>query len=184
LSMASKIKERGIISMVCFIELRSILGPSLELKTPQQTWKKTYFLFVENWKLELWAGWYQKTQVFNESQVFNVVPSDAISLLSNFIVCCTTSSYRLVFLCAECLIAWSAPPCHALATQFPEFSSTSKISSRLLHRCPLLAVAGLLTHVLKLGVVYYTLIGAARVWISDSISLNNSLLWQKKLLNY
>lgn len=83
-------------------------------------------------------------------------------------------------MCRICLIAWSAPPCHALATQFPECSSTSKISSRLLNRCPLLAMAGLLTHVLKLGVVvYYTLIGAAGVWISDSISLNNSLLWQK-----
>jgi hypothetical protein len=131
---------------------------------------------VENQKLELWAACYQKRQVSMSHK--NVAPSDAISLLSNFIVCCT-SSYCMVFLCAECLIAWSAPPCHALATQFPECSSTSKICSRLLHRCPLLAVAGLLTHVLKLGVVYYTRIGAARVWISDSISLNNSLLWQK-----
>ncbi len=134
---------------------------------------------MENWKLELWAGWYQKRQVFQ--WVTRMLPHQMLSPFFPILLFVAHHHIAWFFLCAECLIAWSAPPCrHALkATQFPEFSSTSKISSRLLHRCPLLAVVGLLTHVLKLGVVYYTLIGAARVWISDSISLNNSLLWQK-----
>ncbi len=50
MSMASKIKVRGIISMAWFIELGSIFGiedSAANLKI------KTYFLFVENQKLEL-----------------------------------------------------------------------------------------------------------------------------------
>jgi hypothetical protein len=42
---------------------------------------------------------------------------------------------------------------------FQNFLPPQKFLLDFLHRCPLLAVAGLLTHVLKLGVVYYTLMG-------------------------
>ncbi len=91
LSMASKIKVRGIISIAWFIELGSIFG----IEDSAANMKKTHTFYL--WKIESWNYEQDDTRKDKFSMSHkNVAPSDAISLLSNFIVCCT-SSYRLVF---------------------------------------------------------------------------------------